>query len=146
MMNLHLKWAMTFRSPHLFCFFFLFWIYLFLFFFLKKKCDQILSQHIKVFYLSHYKAYLECSLSPLMRVLPLVSKVWSIFIFHSQMGLVLVQRVWSIGSKRFHVSILIELLVSLPMSLGFRVSKFSQNMDGSNIFSIKSMTYDLGLS
>ena len=36
-LNLHLKWAMTFRSPHLFCFFFLFWIYLFLFFFLKKK-------------------------------------------------------------------------------------------------------------
>ena len=62
------------------------------------------------------------------------------------MGLALVQRVWSIGSKRFHVSILIELLVSLPMSLGFKVSKFSQNMDGSNIFSIKSMTYDLGLS
>ena len=27
------------------------------------------------------------------------------------------------------------------MSLGFRVSKFSQNMDGSNIFSIKSITY-----
>ena len=71
----------------------------------------------------------------------LVSKVWSTFIFHSQMGLapsskVLVDWFKKISSFNPH-----WLLVSLPMSLGFRVSKFSQNMDGSNIFSIKSITY-----
>ena len=77
---------MTFRSPYLFCFFlFLLDFFIsFLFFcwkfFVEKKGDQI-------FYLSHYKAYNESSLSPLMRALPLVSKIWSIFIFHSQMGL-----------------------------------------------------------
>ena len=84
-LNLYLKWDMTFRSPHIF------FSFLFFFYFLwrekKKKSDQVLSQHIKVFYLSHYKAHLECSLSSLVRALSLVSKVWSIFIFHSQMGL-----------------------------------------------------------
>ena len=54
---------------HIFSFLF---FYLLFFFFLKKKRDQALSQHIKIFYLSHYKAHLECSLSPL---------------FYSQMGL-----------------------------------------------------------
>ena len=68
-LNLYSKWAMIFRSPHLFFSFLLFY---FIFFFLKKKSDQALSQHIKIFYLSHYKAHLECSLSPL---------------FYSQMGL-----------------------------------------------------------
>ena len=62
-LNLYLKWAMTFRSPHLFSssFFFL------EIFFLN---DQVLSQHIKVFYLSHYKAHLECSLSSFTRACP----------------------------------------------------------------------------
>ena len=63
----------------LFSFSFGFFLFLF-YFFVEKKGDQI-------FYLSHYKAYIESSLSPLMRALPLVSKIWSIFIFHSQMGL-----------------------------------------------------------
>ena len=62
-LNLYLKWAMTFRSPHLFSLFFFFLD----FFFLN---DQVLSQHIKVFYLSHYKAHLECSLSSFMRTCP----------------------------------------------------------------------------
>ena len=68
-LNLYLKWVMTFRSPHhFFSFLFLF------FFFFEEKSDQVLSQHIKIFYLSHYKSHLECSLSTPMRALPLVSK------------------------------------------------------------------------
>jgi len=46
----------------------------------------------------------------------------------------LVQRVWSIGSKRFLLLILIGLLVSLPMSLGFRVSKVFKVWMGSQLF------------
>ena len=117
-------------------------LFLFLdFFFKKKKSGQALSQHIKIFYLSHYKAHLECSLSPLMRALPLVQKFDPFLSFIHKWALPLVQRVWSISSKRFPLLILIGLLVSLPLSLGFRVSKLSQSMDGFNIFSIKPITY-----
>ena len=100
-LNLYLKWTMTFKSPHFFSsflFFFHFWIF---FFFWRKKSDQVLSQPIKVFYLFYYKAHLKCSLSSLMKALPLVSKVWSIFIFILIWALPLVQRVWLNNSNYF---------------------------------------------
>ena len=145
-LNLYLKWAMTFRSSHLFCFFFFFWIYLFIFF--EKRMIK--------FYLNTSKSFtfpIEYSLSLLMRALPLVSKPfffkWALplvqrfkpFCFILKWALPLVHGVWSIGSKIFHLLILIGLLVSLPMSLGFRASKLSQSMDGFDIFSINPITY-----
>ena len=86
-LNLYLKWAMTFRSPHLF-FFLLDFLFIYFYFFWKKG-DQIFSQHIKVFYLSHYKAHLECSLSSFTRALPLVQRAWSVSskIFHLKSSL-----------------------------------------------------------
>ena len=147
-----LVFKMTFTSPH----FSLLFLLLLDFFFLqkkkKKKGDQTLSQHIKVFYLSYWTF----TLSPLEGLAPSFK---TFFFFFFQMGLApslkvpaiffiilkwalpLVQRIWSAGSKRFHLLILIGLLVNLPMSLGFRASKLSQSMEGFDIFSIKPITY-----
>ena len=79
-LNLYLKWAMTFRSPHFFFSFFL----LRFFFFKKKKWPSFIST-IKIFYLSHYKTHLECSLTSLIL---LISKVQTIFIFKWALPLV----------------------------------------------------------
>ena len=144
-----LVFKMTFTSRH---FSLLFLLLLDFFFLQKKKGDQTLSQHIKVFYLSYWTF----TLSPLEGLAPSFK---TFFFFFLQMGLApslkvpaiffiilkwalpLVQRIWSAGSKRFHLLILIGLLVSLPMSLGFRASKLSQSMEGFDIFSIKPITY-----
>ena len=146
-----LVFKMTFTSPH----FSLLFLLLLDFFFLQKKKKKKGTK----LYLNTSKSFtcpIERSLSPLLRALPLVSKP---FFFFFQMGLApslkvpaiffiilkwalpLVQRIWSAGSKRFHLLILIGLLVSLPMSLGFRASKLSQSMEGFDIFSIKPITY-----
>ena len=80
-LNLYLKWAMTFRSPH---FFFSFFLLRFFFFFKKKKWPSFIST-IKIFYLSHYKTHLQCSLTSLIL---LISKVQTIFIFKWALPLV----------------------------------------------------------
>ena len=110
-----------------FFFFFIFW----------KKGDQILSQHIKVFYLSHWIF----TLSPHEGLAP-SSKVQAILLY-SQMGFPLSSKGFDnwfkkISSFNPHWAL---ALVSLAMSLGFRASKLSQSMDGFDIFSIKPITY-----
>ena len=149
-LNLYLKWAMIFRSPHLF------FPFLFLLDFFLKRWSNFVSTHQSLLlvplqslsWMFTLSAHEGLALSfksffvSFQMGLALSSKVQTYFFFlNSQWALSLVQRVWSIGSKIFHLLILIGLLVSLPMSLGFRASKLSQSMDGFDIFSIKPITY-----
>ena len=79
-LNLYLKWAMTFRSPHLFSSSFFF---LEIFFF---KWPSFISTHQSLLFVPLQSPSWMFTLF-LHEDLPLVSKVWSNFIFHSQMAL-----------------------------------------------------------
>ena len=101
-MNLYLKWAMTFRSPHPF-FSFLFFFFFLIFFIIlekKKRWPSFIPTHQNLLFVPN-KTHLECLLSSLQKALPLVSKVRSIFIFILKWALPLVEGLGQLVQKDF---------------------------------------------
>ena len=110
-LNLYLKWAMTFRSPHpFFLSFFVFWIF---FFFgrKKKKWPSFISTHQNPLLVPLQSLSWMFTLSPHEGLGPSFKSLIHFLSFILKWALPLVQ-VWSIGSKRFPLLILIGLLVS----------------------------------